>query len=115
MRFESNLTDQAVLAELGERLTRARLDRNVTQAQLARSAGVSERTLARIEAGESSQAANLVRVLRALGRIESLEAMLPPALPSPIALVDRRGRERRRASGAPATAKPAAWRWADEG
>lgn len=54
-------TDAAVLAELGDRLSRRRLQRNLTQAQLAREAGVSKRTVIRLERGESSQVTNLIR------------------------------------------------------
>jgi len=43
-------TDDSVLAELGGRLARIRLDRNLTQAQLAEQAGVSKRTIERLEA-----------------------------------------------------------------
>ena len=35
-----DLTDAAVLTELGSRLARLRLQRNLTQAQLAREAGI---------------------------------------------------------------------------
>lgn len=66
MAKTSEMTDAAVLAELGERLARLRLQRNLTQAQLAREAGVSKRTLIRLERGESSQVTNLIRVVRSL-------------------------------------------------
>ena len=44
-------TDEAVLSELGGRLARVRLARNFTQAGLARQAGVSKRTVERLESG----------------------------------------------------------------
>lgn len=94
----ASLTDAAVLAELGERLSRVRLQRNLAQAQVAREAGVSKRTLVRLEKGESSQLQTLVRVLRALGLLHNLDALVPPALPSPMEQLRMQGRERRRAS-----------------
>ena len=48
------LTSRAQRTELGRRLARQRLARNVTQEALAESAGVGLRTLRRIEAGEPS-------------------------------------------------------------
>ena len=67
MAIQTETTDQQVLAELGDRLAQYRLNRNLTQDQLAREAGVSKRTVVRLENGQSSQMTNLVRVLRALG------------------------------------------------
>ena len=66
MPFENLNTDEYLLAELGERLARQRLDMGVTQADLAFEAGISKRTLERIEAGETVQFTSIIRVLRAL-------------------------------------------------
>lgn len=52
MRIEPQLTDEAVLGELGERLAALRLSRNLTQRQLAKQAGVARSLVQRIEAGE---------------------------------------------------------------
>ena len=41
MRIDSQLTDSAILNELGTRLSRRRLDRNLSQVQLANEAGVA--------------------------------------------------------------------------
>jgi transcriptional regulator with XRE-family HTH domain len=112
MRIDARSTDQAILAELGARLAALRLAADTTQAALAEAAGVSKRTVERLEAGGSTQTANLLRVLRALGVIEALEAAIPPAEPGPMALLRGRGRARRRASGDTAPeGSPGAWRW----
>ncbi len=106
------MTDEAILGELGERLSRYRLSRDLTQADLAREAGVSKRTVARIEAGASTQVTNLIRIIRALGLIENLGAVVPPPLPSPMEQLRNRGKERQRASGRrPAPA--AEWTWGE--
>jgi putative transcriptional regulator len=108
-------SDSRVLAELGERLARRRLDRNLTQAQLAREAGVSKRTLLRLEQGQSSQLTNFVRVLRALQLLDELIAVVPSPLASPLAQLATRRRERRRASPArKANAPKTPWTWGDE-
>lgn len=107
-------TDQAVLTELGARLGAARLSRDLTQAQLAHEAGVSKRTVERLEAGESAHLTSFIRVLRTLGLAERLELLLPPAEPEPMDLLRRAGETPQRASGKAArTDEP--WTWADEG
>lgn len=114
----SDMTDVAATRDLGERISRHRLSRNLTQAQLAREAGISTRTLVRLEAGESTQLTNLIRVLRALGLLGNLEALVPPAPPSPMELLRHQGEQRRRASGRKdADSAPAAseeWTWGDD-
>ena len=109
------MTDEAVLSELGDRLSRLRLQRNLTQAQLAREAGVSKRTLIRLESGESIQVTNLIRVVRALGLLGNLDAFVPPPLSSPIAQLRSRKKERRRASpGVTKSGPPPQWIWGDD-
>lgn len=116
MTFSPLLTDKELLAGIGASLERLRLDRNLTQADLAAQAGVSKSTVERLEAGGSSQLTNLVRILRALDLIESLSLLLPEAPASPVEQVRRRGKVRRRASS-PTRRQPAgraAFRWGDE-
>jgi transcriptional regulator with XRE-family HTH domain len=100
MQIGNLLTDSAVLQELGERLARTRLERNLTQAQLAHEAGLAPLTVLRLERGEGVKLTSLVRVLRVLGMLEALDRLIPEPTPSPIELVKLQGRRRRRASGA---------------
>jgi transcriptional regulator with XRE-family HTH domain len=107
------MTDDAVLAEIGERLSAARLSRNQSQAELARAAGVSKRTVERMEAGESAQLTSVIRLLRALELLDGLGALLPPARPGPIELLRNQGKPPRRARrGTPPPRKP--WTWAED-
>ena len=78
MQFDTWHTDEQLLAELGRRLARCRLDMDATQAALAFEAGISKRTLERIEAGASVQTTSLIRVLRALRLVENLDALVSP-------------------------------------
>ncbi len=115
MAIPIETTDQHVLAELGDRLAWHRLNRNLTQDQLAREAGVSKRTIVRLENGQSSQVTNLVRVLRALGILDNLDALIPAPLASPIEALKAKAQRRRRAS--PASKKPTPssdWTWGDD-
>ncbi|MBL8768687.1 MAG: helix-turn-helix transcriptional regulator [Planctomycetes bacterium] len=108
-------TDAAVLVQLGERLAALRLAANQTQAQLAHAAGVSPRTVARIENGESAQLTHWIRVLRALGLLANLDRLVPAPGPSPLAQLEAKTKVRRRASAKRApggTARP--WSWDDD-
>ena len=98
MRLEALYTDGVLLGELGRRLARCRLNAGFTQAALAYEAGISKRTLERIEAGESVQLANFLRLLRVLGLVENLEALAPPDEPGPMDLLRMQGKRRQRAS-----------------
>lgn len=92
-----HMTDEAVLERLGERLSRFRLDRNLTQADLADEAGVHKNTIFRLEAGGSTQLKNLVRVLRVLGLLDRLDALVPEPVPSPLRQLEELERRRKRA------------------
>jgi transcriptional regulator with XRE-family HTH domain len=99
MRIDGVLTDEAVLAELGERLARVRLERNISQSELGEQAGVGRTAVQRIEAGLPVMTTSLVRVLRALEILDALDVAVPQRTASPIAELASRRRGRRRASG----------------
>jgi transcriptional regulator with XRE-family HTH domain len=106
-------SDEAILADLGTRLGAARLARNATQAELAREAGVSKRTLERLEAGQPTQFTSFIRVLRALDQLDGLDLLLPAAEPGPMDLLRSAGKVPQRASkGGRPPSKP--WSWGDE-
>jgi transcriptional regulator with XRE-family HTH domain len=121
MRIDQNTTDDAVLAEFGERLARARLSAGLSRAALAADAGVAERTIVRLEEGESTTVGNLIRVLRPLGLLESLDALIPEQVVNPFTEIAQRGTVRRRAARAGSAASPSSpsppagrWVWGDE-
>lgn len=93
-------TTEEILTEIGYRLRRYRLQQNRTLAEVAAEAGVGVRTLVRAEGGEGPTLATIVRVLRALGRLEAVEAFLPAPIESPLRLAELGGRVRRRAGSA---------------
>lgn len=96
------MSDSAILRELGDRLRRLRLDRNITQQDLADRAGLSRPTISEMETSGRCTLPTLLRALRVLERLEDLESFLPAAQPSPLELARRRGHVRQRASGSPA-------------
>ena len=112
MKIAAQLSDEVILRELGERLTGVRLERNLTQAALAEQAGVSKRAVERLELGVAMRLSGFVRVCRALGLVERLDALIPEPMFSPIAKLKLKGRERRRASGKKtAVSVPKKWTW----
>ena len=114
MKISENLTDGAILAELGERLSRRRLGRGLTQARLADEAGISKRTVERIEAGASTQLSSYIRLLRTLDLIDGIDALVSEAGPSPMELLKLRGKQRERAASEKSVDRPGEeWRWGD--
>ena len=109
------MTDEAMLRWVGERLAALRLDRNLTQQQVAEQAGLGLRTVQRLELGATAtQLSGFIRVCRVLGLVENLELLLPVPAASPMAQLKQAGRKRQRASGrktAPGPAKP--WTWGE--
>ena len=101
--MDNHWTDAAALAELGARIADLRLSRRWRQEDLAYEAGVSNRTVQRIEAGTSVQVAMFLRVLRALGLLDGLDLLVPASGPSPMELLraqnDRRKRGPRGGAG----------------
>ena len=63
------------------------------------------------------QSPSLIRVLRVLDLLESLDRLVPEPIPSPMERLKAAGRERRRA-GRPQSGEldgpTAPWRWGDE-
>jgi len=98
MKISKTLADDAILAEIGERVTRRRLDLQLTQADVAEQAGVAKRTVERIEAGASAQMSSIIRILRVLDLLPGLDRMIPEAGPRPMDLLKRKGKVRQRAS-----------------
>ncbi len=114
MTFDDFLTDAVVLREIGARIKHTRVDAGLTQAQLAAQAGISKRTVERLEHGNSTDLLAVVRVLRVLKRVANLESLLPDTPLSPITLLKSRGRERKRvrpARDGEATPAEASWKW----
>ncbi len=113
MKISNQATDLLIVQELGERLSRVRLERNLTQAALAEQAGVSKRTVERMEAGGPTQLVNLVRVCRGLDLLDRFETLIPESVVSPVTQLKLQGKQRKRATAKPA-ASPPKWEWNDK-
>lgn len=97
MRIEGMETEKIILQELGRRLGKFRVNYPMTQAELAEEAGLSLRTIARMENGETIQLNNLIKVMKALRISGNLELLVPDMGYNPNDLLQL-GKERQRAT-----------------
>lgn len=115
MKISKLLADDAILAEMGERVAHRRLDLQLTQAALAEQAGVAKRTVERIEAGASAQMSSIIRILRVLDLLPGLDRLIPAATPGPMDLLKRKGKIRKRASTHQQSNQPdEPWAWGND-
>ncbi|MFK0380221.1 helix-turn-helix transcriptional regulator [Pandoraea sp. NPDC090278] len=101
-------TVEEMESDLGDKLKRLRLNKNLDQQSLAARAGVSVRALRSLESGEGSTIKTLLSVIRALGRESWLQTVAPVPTINP-ATFTTRAATRLRASS-PATKLNAAQR-----
>ena len=88
---------EEILQEVGARLRAYRLQQNLPVEEVAERAGLSRNTVGNAEAGRDPRLSTLVRILRVLGKLDALEAFLPPPSLSPMQLLQNKGRPRKRA------------------
>lgn len=116
--YTSFSADAAALERLGSRLAARRLALNLTQAEVAEQAGVSKRTVERLESGgTATQLSTFLRVCRVLGLQDRLDQLVPAPVASPVAQLRQQRQTRKRASGTAdnadaAGSKPKRWDWA---
>ena len=88
----------AIAEEFGERLKRARLNRDMTQSEVAERAGVSRLAVLNAEKG-NVRLKILIAIMSALDLDGHLELFLPTQEVSPVQLARLKGKARQRASG----------------
>jgi putative transcriptional regulator len=93
----AGLTPKAIAEELGERLQRARLNADLTQAEVAERAGVTRKVVVAAEQGRV-QLETLIAILIALDLVEQLNTFLPKQEISPLQLAKLQSKGRQRAS-----------------
>lgn len=92
----STMSNSGIAAELGNRLERLRLERNMPQQQLADEIGITPKSYRQLVAG-GGKLENMIAALRALDCLEQLDNFLPEQPPSPLQQLKLKGRERKRA------------------
>jgi transcriptional regulator with XRE-family HTH domain len=115
MKFQELHHDETILQELGRRLAQLRIEQNLTQAELAKRAGVGKRTLERLETGETTQTRTLFRIFRELDLLEKIEMALPEPTPRPSRTIKEVDALPKRATAKrSAQANEGQWKWGDE-
>ena len=94
-----SMTDNSILAEIGNRLKALRLRKNITQAQLAKATTLNIKTIKALESDGSGKITSLVGVLRELDSLDALDSFIPEIQISPLQLAKQHGKVRQRASG----------------
>lgn len=85
--FEPTDTVDEILSGLGVRLAKHRLSRRLTQEELAQRAGLSKRTVERLEKATSNvRLSAFVAACQALGLTEGFDALVPAVELGPLAL-----------------------------
>lgn len=92
-----NNSATAIAQELGERLKQARLNADLSQAEVAKQTGVSRKAVLNAEKGQASLVL-FVAIMITLNLTEQLACFLPPPSLSPLQLAKLQGKRRKRAS-----------------
>lgn len=115
MKISNSLSEPAVLEELGSRLALMRVQKNISQAQLALETGLAKRTIEYIESGRRASTSTFIRILRVLGILDRLDLVLPDSEPSPMEVLRSQGKRRKRASSRGIKSKESvSWKWKED-
>lgn len=93
------MTDIAIISQIGSFIKHTRLNKNITQAQLAKTSGLNRWTIGQIENGESVTLSSLIQLLRALDVLYVLNNFEVNKEISPLAYAKLKKEQRERASG----------------
>lgn len=103
------------LEKFGKLIARHRLNRNLSQQALAKEAGVSARTIMRLEDGNSIQFKNLIQIMLVLKLEDSLMQLIPDIPVSPLELARNEGKAKKHAYPRTKTPKDDdEWAWGDD-
>ena len=94
-----NKTPSEWAEELGQQLRDLRLRQNIDQRQVAERAGVALNVVKNLEAGKGATVTSMVKVLRALGRVDWLGSLAPVVSISPLQMLKARPSRQRASKG----------------
>lgn len=106
-------TPKQSIRQLGKTLEQLRLSKNLSQSAVAAEAGVSRRTITRMEAGETVSLDTFVRVLKVYDVADRLATLFPTLDVRPIERVKLGGKQRKRASTVKQSSEQV-WSWGDD-
>lgn len=86
--------------EVGDQLRAARLRSNLSQADIAKQAGISTGAVKNLESGAGATVKTLVSVVKVLGRVQWILSLQPPITISPMDML-RASKIKRQRAGKP--------------
>ena len=92
------MSDAAIIKEIGKRLKQIRLNQNLSQEKLSLLSGIDRITISRMESGRPVTSLTLIQILRALNKLEILNAFRQEPEISPIKLLKLQEQQRKKAS-----------------
>lgn len=96
------MKDATVVLQLGKELRRMRLEANLSQAEVAKRAGLDRTTVVKLEAGRAATLLTVVQILRAMDRLDVLDPFHVEPQPTPYMVVEQQAeylrKQRKRAS-----------------
>ncbi len=91
------MTPEELAQAIGENIRSLRLQKNITQQALAAQAGACLSALRHLESGQGANLGTLIRVVRALGKQEWLQALAPRITINPLHMTPSAARQPARA------------------
>jgi len=80
------MTDPAIVRELAQRFKKRRLEKNISQQEMATRAGLSRYTINLFENGKTITLTTFIQLLRALKELDELELAIRLRHPDPMDL-----------------------------
>lgn len=92
------MSDPAIVKEICYNLKQIRLNKNISQEELAKLSGLNRVTISRMEAGRAATLLTIIQVLRVLDKLDVLNAFKTEPEVSPIQLLKQKESQRQKAS-----------------
>lgn len=89
----TELSDPAIMREIGRRIRDYRIRMEMTQQELAEKSGVSMGTVVRVESGKTISLLLMISLLRTMGLLENIEVLMPEIRVSPMQMRKMQGRK----------------------
>ena len=93
-----SMSDLTIVKEICHGLKQMRLNENISQEELAKRSGLNRVTISRMESGRAVSLQTLVQTLRALNRLDIVNAFMEEPEISPLKLFDIQEKYRRKAT-----------------
>lgn len=116
MKISGSENNKFIREEIAKRIKAYRIDYPMTREELAEKSGVSLRTIARIESGDTTQFDNIVNIMRALDCLERIDLLFQDSEVRPSQLIKNDSNVRKRASSRKknSTGRNSDWVWKED-